>query len=362
MSAEWLPVEQSPESGQERPEGPGALLRASREARGLSLAQAADQLKLKQAIIDALESDDYQRLPSILFARGYLRSYARLLGLPVTEVIETFERLGLIEARPALPKGAILTNKQRSEHLLLRWGSVAVVVVLGVLLVAWFQDESTSSLLSRLGINGSPGSAALTPAQVELPAHPPVAEANSESTPAFVPPPVVPEPAPKKPPLAEPSPEVVMAPDPTPPIVASTPSTPMVAEPPEPAPAVVSRPDPAISSMPEPMADPVAAALPAVVTPVTRSDAADSGGDRLVLELLGDSWAEVTDVNGERLVYQLLKAGTVREVTGQGPFAIFLGNAPGVELRFNGEPVTDIRASSRGVARLTLGAAPDGER
>ena len=65
---------------------------------------------------------------------------------------------------------------------------------------------------------------------------------------------------------------------------------------------------------------------------------------------------------GERLVYQLLKAGTVREVIGQGPFALFLGNAPGVELRFNGEPVTDIRISSRGVARLTLGAAPGGER
>lgn len=378
MNAEWKPAEETPAPEQERPTGPGTRLREAREKRGLSLSQVADNLKLKKSIIDALEADDYRRLPSILFARGYLRSYARLLELPVEEVIAEFEQLGLVEEQPAMPKGAILTHRRRGEHLLLRWGSVVVFLVLGALLVAWFQGESTSSLLARLGLNGGGSSSELSQSsRVELPAQP--ADGAPRNEVAKLPltpsePPQTPAPASSASEASEAS-ETETPSTPSPDTTTQPPSvaqeTPMAMQPP-PAP-VVETPVPPVPTVsiaqPEERGEEMlqSSAQPDKAVPDADAASTKTGDvalprDRLVLELLADSWAEVTDTTGERLIYQLLKAGGVYAVSGQGPFDVFLGNAPGVELSFNGEPVTDIRANSRGVARFTLGGATTGER
>lgn len=340
MSAELTPADITPATEPQRPVGPGARLREAREARGLSLAAAAGQLKLKQGIIAALEADDYQKLPSILFARGYLRSYARLLEIPVDEAVGALGALGLDDEPPAVPRGAILTNRRRGENLLLKWGSLVVLVVLGVLLVAWFHDESASSLLARLSPKQTSTSGTQKAPGLEIPGQ----SAGMGSTAALAPPPTETQPAPLTP---EPEPLVEQPPaEAGDHVVAAAPAT-----------------DAAAPTAPEPQ-------IPAATTPLTpethdtatavQSPAVAVGSDRLVLTISEDSWTEVTDARGERLVYELLKAGTVREVGGQGPFQVFLGNAPGVELRYNGELVTGVHASSRGVARLTLGAATPG--
>lgn len=361
MNAELESTTLSHQDEQERAVGPGARLREAREARGLTLGQAADQLKLKKSIIEALEADEYQRLPSILFARGYLRSYARLLALPIDEVIRTFEELGLVEAQPAMPKGAILTSKRRGEHLVLKWGSVAVLLVLGGLLIAWFQGESTSSLLARLGINGTSPNGTQTSARVELQTQPPSAQPEIKMTQPDAPPPAV---QPETEPLPQAKSESVK---PVPARVeepVTSPSTPLPTETARLEPPVPDSPEveqPVEPRTPQTLVEKPPESLEPAETPASAPTAVD-GNDRLVLELTEDSWAEVTDAQDQRLLYQLLKAGSVQEVTGLSPFRIFLGNAPGVELRFNGEPITDIRSNSRGVARFTLGETPSNAR
>ena len=59
----------------------GAYLRASREAAGLSVDVVAQQLKLAPRQVRAIEEDDYARLPGRTFVRGFVRNYARLLGI-----------------------------------------------------------------------------------------------------------------------------------------------------------------------------------------------------------------------------------------------------------------------------------------
>ena len=61
--------------------GPGADLQAAREGMEVSTREVADALNLPVNVIEALEADDYERLPPTVFTRGYLRSYARLLEL-----------------------------------------------------------------------------------------------------------------------------------------------------------------------------------------------------------------------------------------------------------------------------------------
>ena len=70
--------------------GPGGRLKAAREAQGLQLEKVADELHLKEATLIALEKNDYEQLPQPVFIKGYVRKYARLLGLDSDVMIEAF--------------------------------------------------------------------------------------------------------------------------------------------------------------------------------------------------------------------------------------------------------------------------------
>lgn len=66
---------------------PGELLRNAREAAGLSIEQVAEKLHLLQSIVSSLEKDCYDRIRGETFVRGYMRNYARLLGISADEVV-----------------------------------------------------------------------------------------------------------------------------------------------------------------------------------------------------------------------------------------------------------------------------------
>lgn len=76
--------------------------------------------------------------------------------------------------------------------------------------------------------------------------------------------------------------------------------------------------------------------------------------DRLVIEVAEDSWVHVTDASGKRLYRDLARAGGVVDVSGELPFSLHLGNAPGVFLSLNGKsvPIRSYRADNS--TRMTL--------
>ncbi|MEX1994953.1 MAG: helix-turn-helix domain-containing protein [Steroidobacteraceae bacterium] len=66
---------------------PGAQLRAAREARGLSIEEVAERLRLNAALVLAMEQDRLALLGAPVFARGHLRNYAALVGAPEQEIM-----------------------------------------------------------------------------------------------------------------------------------------------------------------------------------------------------------------------------------------------------------------------------------
>lgn len=74
-----------PEKGEQG--SPGALLRAGREKAGLSVEQVAEKLHLLQSVVNSLEKDCYDRIRGDTFVRGYMRNYARLVGIDGDEVV-----------------------------------------------------------------------------------------------------------------------------------------------------------------------------------------------------------------------------------------------------------------------------------
>lgn len=76
------------------PPSAGAMLREARETGGLSVFEVAERLFLTEHYVQALESGDYDKLPSEVYVKGYLKSYALLLRLDVDEVMGAYEQSG----------------------------------------------------------------------------------------------------------------------------------------------------------------------------------------------------------------------------------------------------------------------------
>ncbi|HJX39255.1 MAG TPA: RodZ domain-containing protein [Anaerolineae bacterium] len=68
----------------------GQLLREAREKKGLSFAQVEEDTRIRQALVEALEEEDFGKLPSGIYRKGLLRSYALYLGLDPNEVMSLY--------------------------------------------------------------------------------------------------------------------------------------------------------------------------------------------------------------------------------------------------------------------------------
>ena len=93
---------------------PGSKLKAERERRGLSAQKAADELHLDRWVIDALEADDYKRIGPTVYAKGHLKKYAALLGLPAAEILAGYESRppGPVEPTSAGPSMLLSTRDE----------------------------------------------------------------------------------------------------------------------------------------------------------------------------------------------------------------------------------------------------------
>jgi len=159
----------------------GALLRAAREAAGLSVEAVAQQLKLAPRQVRALESDDFENLPGRTFVRGFIRNYARLTGLDANRVLEalpTAAETPTLEA-PALHATApTMAELPTSESPKARWTRWAIPATLAaVVAVAAIYEWARPAAASRA--HPTPKEAIATPA----PAPPPAAEKDETPLP-----------------------------------------------------------------------------------------------------------------------------------------------------------------------------------
>ena len=68
----------------------GARIRQAREERGISLRQIADTTKISVSVLEALERNDISRLPGGIFSRGFVRSYAVVIGVDPEQAVRDF--------------------------------------------------------------------------------------------------------------------------------------------------------------------------------------------------------------------------------------------------------------------------------
>lgn len=122
-------------------------MRMAREARGVSLRDVATRTKISAGTLEALERNDYARLPGGIFGRAFVRAYALEIGVDPDEAVSAFQTRLEASEREAAERGAVRTPiseddreflaKQRRAMRLLRVVLALLVVVL-IAGVVWF--------------------------------------------------------------------------------------------------------------------------------------------------------------------------------------------------------------------------------
>ncbi|CRI64113.1 putative XRE family transcriptional regulator [Thiocapsa sp. KS1] len=354
-------------------DSPGRRLRVQRQSRGLAVERIAAQLHLKPEIVEALEQDRFDLLPDPVFITGYLRNYARMLGLDPLPLIAAYQAHAgtpkSIEPTRPIP-GADLDSG--GTRFLVRLVSLALAAAVIAVIALWWHDRpEVSPELSPAATELGPDATALALDARSIDGS---ASAVAEETPDTATGPVdrsdrdrvaIPEsresPIPDAAePGSEPGSEQARAAvaSPTSETGSHTASSAVETAPPGPSETPSARtttPAPSPGATPAPAQIPtdpvVAAAVPAPTPEQAQAQAAEKG---IVLEFTGPSWLEVRDAAGQRIIAGEMKAGDRREVTGQAPLRFTVGRVNNSSMTVDGKPF-DLEGRSRGnVARFSL--------
>jgi cytoskeleton protein RodZ len=312
-----------------------AALASARQAAGLTLEEAARQLKFAPRQLEALEAGELRRLPGGTFVRGMVRSYARLLR------IDPEPLLAQIAAQVPPPDAERLAQRYRqpvpftdgARRSNLAYVALSLVLLVAVAAVAlqWRQERAGTRTLAFVSATQMPAEPARADAAGAG------APSASVPSPAKVTPPGKPVPGGSTASKAPSGAASVSAPAAA---VAPAPKTPASAPPAA---------KPQVSPAAKPQASP--SAKPAAAAP---TDSASAGTGRLALQFEGDSWVEIRSGSGKLLVASLHTAGTERFVSGLPPFEVVIGNAQQVRLTYNDKPVDLTPYVKVEVARFTL--------
>lgn len=296
----------------------GELLSRQREALGVPISDAARALNLRSAVVEGLEKDNYEEIPVTAYRRGYLRSYAKYLGLDERLVLEAYQaRHGGSEPERKVTPVAVTRPPSKVGAWLFKLVTLLVIVGLIGVTVAWWQSRGGSEPPSM-------GTSSTLEEDAADTTTPPPAEPVVEPTPVVIPPMID-------------EPQVSMDDEVADTDASAAPDSDATDAPAEPATDVaeVQAPEAAAEdTAPEPVANP----------------------NLLELTFNEQSWTEIFDANNQRVFVGLQAPGTTASVEGTPPFRLTIGNATGVELRYQGDTVNLAqRAGANNVARFTLG-------
>lgn len=286
-----------------QPASARSVLAQKRGELALSITDVARHLKLSPAQVEALEAGAYERLPGRVFVRGFLRNYAKLLGIDPQPLLRSLERempQPAVVDEPPPPAEVVMPHGEKASWPLYV-GLIAIVVV-GALAVYEFgfnqgPADSTPADSAAAGQGRGPDSA--EPAIVSpLPAE--AAQADAAASGA---------------------------------VAVAAASAPGAAEPGERSPDAISG---------------------AGITASLPEKAARPDERELHFRFDQESWIEIRDGNDRVIFSKLNRAGTETRIAAVPPLKLVVGNARGVRLTYGDQPVDLTPHTGATVARLTL--------
>lgn len=298
----------------------GTLLKNKRESLGMTQKQVADRLRLRVSVIEDIENNRFESQQVATFTRGYLRSYAKVVGLDEKVVLTALEQTADIQPKDQEIEMQSFSRKTKHEKhnsriMFLTW--VIAIVITGISAAWWWQNQQDNSLtqvVTDSSVEGPEPSAQELADIDQMSADELIASAPADITVST-----------EQPVAAD---EALSSAEAT---------------------EVLPSDQLASTDIEEPVAVIEEAEVveePAIIVP--------EGMSLLTMTFKADCWIQVKDTNGKTLVSGTHKPGQAVELTGRAPFKVILGAPEGVTMTFASEPVDLSGYTSGKVARFTL--------
>ncbi|WP_417658808.1 RodZ domain-containing protein [Pseudidiomarina sp.] len=317
-------LEENSEEEQPKPEPytgetPGQLFREAREAKGLTTQQVADSLRLRKTVIELLEADEFDKLSSATYVRGYLRSVSKALEVDEKRVFEAYGKMGFGEVTVSTITMQSFSKRkvrERNDSRLMLFSYFIIAIVIALAVVWWWQDTNNGDIFNGNG-NGSASNGSSqqvdnrTAVRRESPAERVTEDqARGQTTTS----------------------DNQQANE--------TEGLTVTSRNQDSAPVVTDDPiDEPTDEPTEGNTDTAATETEVVTDPIPNSQPSATQGADLVMAFSGDCWIKVTDATGTDIAIGVKKAGYTMPLTGEPPFDIILCKPEVVTMTYNGEPV-----------------------
>gem|GEM_PF-329698 len=138
----------------------GLYLKQERELRGVALGEIAETTKIHIRYLEALENNDFDNMPGEVFVKGFIRSYARAIGIDSEEIVNAYDESIGCDRKEKLEKVQVTNNKIRSRKKTAAGfvlGGIALIVIsfLGYLVVGNIIDENEKQGVDRIPVEES---------------------------------------------------------------------------------------------------------------------------------------------------------------------------------------------------------------
>lgn len=313
----------------------GAILQAARNEKKLSQQDVSDSLRYSVKQVDALERDAFNLLPDAMITRGFIRNYARLLGIDAAPLLDIYRQLSPTQSPSHLGVNAsmqpVQLTKDNQPWLVYILGSILVLFFL----LAWFVYLEYLPDQFKLPENGVQKEAALAVDQpedaqnsLEMPLPEialPAAERQFEEAPL-----------PAADAVAINQPTISQQPQTAQSASVLTPQvTPVIAA----EPVVSAKPETQIKAEPQTKVEPKAPALAAKKVSMTVTE---------------ETWVRVSDKAGQILYESTLHSGDTQLLSFQPPFNVIIGNAKAATVNVSGQAVDLAGYTRNNIARISL--------
>ena len=300
---------------------PGTLLKNKREELGLSQKQISDRLRLRLSIITSIERNEFDSEQVATFTRGYLRSYAKAVGITDKEILHSYQE----HCKPPVQEQPMQsfskkTKREKHDHRIMTITWAILIVLIGMSSLWWWQNSHQDTL---------------TPQEAGATTEPSANESSS---------------AEEKEDFATVSGLTKDAQDTS--TEAQAPADePESAEPAQPAESTDVQ---ATEDTQSTTADDTAAVEDKSEQVPEAPEQSTANLETMTMSFSADCWIQVTDATGKTLVTGIKKEGQSLTLHGEKPFKVVLGAPEAVQMTFASEPVDLSRYTSGKVARLTL--------
>lgn len=312
-------------------ETPGQMFREAREAKGLTTQQVADNLRLRKVVVEYMEADEYDKLSSPTYVRGYLRSLSKALDVNEARVFEAYSKMGFGEVAPSTITMQSFSKRkvrERNDNRLMLISYLIIAIVIAMAVVWWWQDSNAGDMFANA--NGSSNNGTSQQITEREPMRRTEEQVREQLQTTSEPEPVRTTDDAGN---TDTNSQADNTADTNSPVVTAVDNE-------QESPVVTEEPEPTSRSTTTSNADdePEVVADTSREAPVVSENVAANQAS-LIMEFSGACWIKVTDGTGTDIAIGVKEAGYRMPLTGEPPFDIILCKPEFVELTYNGEPV-----------------------